>query len=238
MKLKTFTWKILNILIIKLILKIIYYFIFHPINCQIEVENNNTKGNFLNKYKGFSYDIEKALLEYSFNIKRVDNYTRNSCLVYASTFTYSKSDYNQTFLILQNKIPQYYFFHDVYEINFLYYYTEIDNDLLVDFKMNNSSNYSNYQKGNENYYLFYTTDNCPSKVGPELIYNNKSFKIYSSFMKTFCTFGNQPCLIRFLVQSKYKKDSIIELNVTTIENDIIIFAKSKFKTKFRTRFKT
>jgi len=40
-------------------------------------------------------------------------------------------------------------------------------------------------------------------------------------MKTFCNVGNQPCLIRFLVQSKYKKDSIIELNATTIENDII-----------------
>jgi len=42
--------------------------------------------------------------------------------------------------------------------------------------MNHSSNYSNYQKGNENYHLFYTTDNYPSKVGPELIYNNKSSK--------------------------------------------------------------
>ena len=85
------------------------YFAFHPINCKIKVENNN-KEKSLNKYKGFSYDIEQAKRNYSFIIKREDKDNINSCLIYASTFTYSKDKLKPTFLILPNKISQYYFF--------------------------------------------------------------------------------------------------------------------------------
>ena len=192
------------------------YFIFHPINCEIKVENNN-KGKSLNKYKGFSYDIEQAISNYSFIIKREDKDTINSCLVYASTFTYNKDKLKTTFLILPNKISQYYFFHDDKEINFLYYHTEIDNDLLVDFKMNHSSSYIHSydpQEENENYRLiFYINKYSYTKY----IYNNTSFNIPSFKLKNFCTNENQFCLIRILVQSKYKNDSIIELNITSIE---------------------
>jgi len=192
------------------------YFIFHPINCEIKVENNN-KGKSLNKYKGFSYDIEKEIRNFSFKISRENKDTLNSCLVYASTFTYSKDKLKPTFLILPNKISQYYFFHDDNEINFLYYHTEIDNDLLIDFKMNHSSSYIHSydpEEEIENYLLTYSINKYSYK---KYIYNNTSFSIPSFKVKNYCTDENQFCLIRILVQSKYKNDSIIELNVSSIE---------------------
>ena len=60
---------------------------------------------------------------------------------------YSKYILNPIFLIISNNIPKYFLFHDnYYEVNFLYYHTEIGNDLLVDFKMNHSSIYEYYNR--------------------------------------------------------------------------------------------
>ena len=67
---------------------------------------------------------------------------------------------------------------------------------------------------NETYLLTYYISNYSYTKS---IYNNISFKINSSIIKNFCTDENQLCLIRFLVKSKYQNDSIIELNVNTIE---------------------
>ena len=83
--------------------------------------------------------------------------------------------------------------------------------------MNHSSSYIHSydpQEENENYRLiFYINKYSYTKY----IYNNTSFNIPSFKLKNFCTDENQFCLIRILVQSKYKNDSIIELNVSSIE---------------------
>ena len=207
------------------------YFEFHPINCEIKVENNNT-WNSLNKYKGFSYDFEEVRRKYSFKIRRVDFDTRKSCLVYASTLIYLKDFLKPTFLIISNNIPKYFFFHDNYEVNFLYYHSEIGNDLLVDFKMNHSiiykyNAYYSYRRTTQtSYYLACYINNYNIYINNTYynnisIYNNDSFKIKSYQIKNYCTDENQFCLIRFfIVKSIYNKNknTVIELNVRTAED--------------------
>ena len=205
------------------------YFEFHPINCKIKVNYNRWKD--LNKYKDFSYDIEDASTEYSFIIRRVDIDKRKSCLVYASTFMYNKDILKPTFLIISNNNPKYFLFHDNYEVNFIYYHSEIGNDLLVDFKMNHSSIYEyKYNKYNRfysysqievSYYLAYYINNSDYYYNNISIYYNNSFKINTYQIKNYCIDEDQFCMIRFIiVKSIYNKNknTFIELNVRTIEN--------------------
>ena len=222
------------------------YFEFHPINCEIKVENNN-RWNSLNKYKGFSYDFEEVRREYSFKIRRVDFDTRKSCLVYTSTLIYLKDLLKPIFLIISNNIPKYFFFHDNYEVNFLYYHSEIGSDLLVDFKMNHSSVYGGYHQYypyrriiQPSYYLacyinnyaYYINNSYYNNIS---IYNNNSFKINSYQIKNYCTDENQFCLIRFfLVKSIYNKNknTVFELNVRTAEDNLSKSSNPKTTSNF------
>ena len=221
------------------------YFEFHPINCEIEVKNNNNnRWKVLNKYKGFSYDIEDVSTQYSFIIRRVGLDKRKSCLVYASTLMYSKYILNPIFLIISNNIPKYFLFHDNYEVNFLYYHSEIGNDLIVDFKMNHSSIYDyNYYYSyrsqiKASYFLACYINNYAYNINYSYynynninIYNNDSFKINSNQIKKYCTDENQFCIIRFIiVKSSYNKNknTAIELNVRTIENNLSKSTNSNF----------
>jgi hypothetical protein len=219
------------------------YFEFHPINCEIKV---NDRWMVLNKYRGFSYSIERTNTEYSFAIRRVDLDKRKSCLVYASTFTYNRIIVKPIFLIILNNIPKYFFFYDNYEVNFLYYHTEIGNDLLVDFKMNHSTIYENirdyrnsryyiYKQDKESYYLSCYINNNVYHINSSYnysinIYKNDSFKINSAQIKNYCPDENQFCLIRFfIVKSNYNyyRYTAIELNVGTIENNLSKSTNSK-----------
>jgi len=223
------------------------YFEFHPINCEIEVQNNNNyRWKVLNKYKGFSYDIEDVNTQYSFFIRRVGLDKRKSCLVYASSFMYSSYILNPIFLIISNNIPKYFLFHDNYEVNFLYYHSEVGNDLIVDFKMNHSSiyNYYNYypyrSQIKASYFLACYINNYAYNLNCSYynynyyninIYNNDSFKINSNQIKKYCTDENQFCMIRFIiVKSSYNKNknTAIELNIRTIENNLSKSTNSKF----------
>ena len=220
------------------------YFEFHPINCKIEVSNNYRRWNVLNKYKGFSYDIEDASTQYSFFIRRVDLDKRKSCLVYSSTLMYSKYILNPIFLIISNNIPKYFLFHDnYYEVNFLYYHTEIGNDLLVDFKMNHSSIYEYYNRYfsfnkqiRASYFLACYINNYAYNINSSYyknisIYHNDFLKINSYQIKNYCTDENQFCMIRFIiVKSSYNKNknTAIELNVRAIENNLSKSTKSNF----------
>ena len=144
---------------------------------------------------------------------------------------YNKDILKPTFLIISNNNPKYFLFHDNYEVNFIYYHSEIGNDLLVDFKMNHSSiygykyNYYNryysYREIEVSYYLAYYINNSDYYYNNISIYYNNSLKINSYQIKNYCIDENQFCMIRFIiVKSIYNKDknTAIELNVRTIEN--------------------
>ena len=85
--------------------------------------------------------------------------------------------------------------------------------------------YINMGKYNLTYYISNYSD-------IKILIQSTSFKIYSSEIKKYCTDENRICLIRFFVQSSYKRNSIIELNVTNIENNITkSFPKSNLEPK-------
>ena len=159
---------------------------------------------------------------------------------------YSSYILNPIFLIISNNIPKYFLFHDNYEVNFLYYHSEIGNDLIVDFKMNHSSiyNYYNYypyrSQIKASYFLACYINNYAYNINYSYynynyyninIYNNDSFKINSNQIKKYCTDENQFCMIRFIiVKSSYNtnKNTAIELNIRTIENNLSKSTNSKF----------
>ena len=201
------------------------YFKFHPINCKIEVENNNAHKT-LKKHKDFHYSIEKGIKEYSFKIKRADLYNKKSCLVYVSTFNEDNDIFRKQFFILSNNISHYHFLQDNNNAVFLYYHSEIDNDLLVNFKMNHSNIYKQIYRYKYSflscYYLLYYINNSYSYIDNITIYYNQSFKIYSSKVRQYCKNENQFCLIKFyLIKSNNNnfKNPTIELNVLSIENN-------------------
>ena len=191
------------------------YFEFHPINCQINVENYKDKN--LSKYKDFFYGIEAKKKEYSFKIRSSDYHIGESCLFYASTYIYKKNIIDgPELLFLPNNITQYYFFNYNYEVYYRYFHSDIENDLIIDFKMNHLL----YKTGKPSYYLNYVINynfNYEKKIS---IYDDSSFKIYSYQIKQFCTDENQFCPITFLVKSNYNKESVVELKAISIENNL------------------
>ena len=196
----------------------ISYLEFHPINCTFNVEDNqwayyNRKN--LSEYKDFFYYSNYLGHKFSFRIKRTDYYYEKSCLFYVCTSIFD-NNLRERFLILPNNILQYFDLDSNSRINYLYYHSDIDNDLLINFEMDLYS-YS-YQKYLAYYVEVYINNIYCRKI---YLYHNDFFIILSSQVKNYCTDENQFCLIKFAVFSRYYMRKEIALKVT-IEKKIKI----------------
>ena len=189
------------------------YFEFYPINCRIEVENCNNRTK-LNQYKDISYYIEKEKNESSFKIRRLNYNNGQSCLFCSSSYF----SYNSKILI--KNIPQYSFVKYNDEIEYLYFHSELENDLEITFGTNRPGN-----NNNASYYIIYLiNDSFKTRVK---IYYNDSFIIESKKVKKYCRDEKEVCMIKFILYSLYYKESVFKIQVTTIikeNNDkIVIF---------------
>ena len=171
------------------------YFEFYPINCRIEVENCNNRTK-LNQYKDISYYIEKEKNESSFKIRRLNYNNGQSCLFCASSYF----SYNSKILI--KNIPQYSFVKYNDEIEYLYFHSELGNDLEVTFGTNHPGN-----NNNASYYIIYLI-NDSFKTRVNIYYNDSFITIESKKVKKYCRDEKEVCMIKLILYSLYYKESV------------------------------
>ena len=189
----------------------LYYTIFYPINCQIEVEYESIMDKKINKlleYKSpdgviLFHDIS----EYGYYKILSLNYT-DSCMIYISSCLIDNADGNKSgnSIILRENNPQVFLFNEeVKEINYSYYFGELNNNINFNLRLLNSGNYM----------LALYFNNIPYKEYYN-ISSHKIIKLTCEDWNNICMKG-QICTLFFSIKKldDFKLNSFIKININS-----------------------
>ena len=201
----------------------LFYLQFFSLNCNIDAYisyGNKKKGiNKINNSYEYIFDPNSIQKNYKgFIIKKLEK-DEEICLFGISIFRYM--NHNNTKLIngfyLVKNISHIFNLEPKYNIvKYIYFHTEINNDIYINIKNFDDIIYSMILYINDKIYSNYNATNN----------NNNEITIKSNSIKEICQNNLQPCKIDFIIKGeKIKNKSTIEVSVNT-------FDKSKNKMFF------
>jgi hypothetical protein len=124
----------------------LYYTIFYPINCEIEVEYENLMGEKSSLLEYKSPDgviLFHDIAEYGYYNILSKNYT-DSCMIYSSSYLIDNVDDNmsENSILLRENNPQVFLFNEmIKEIKYSYYFGELDDIINLELNILNSGNF-------------------------------------------------------------------------------------------------
>ena len=174
------------------------YFGFFNENCNIEVKNSDSSITFSNNFAQDYQTIDNKVKSIKYKVNKGKNKNEN-CLFSASMYNLEEEN-NSIILGTRVKYP-FRFNENINKINFMHIDTEKEKDLIIKL---NTSDKSNYQLE-----LFYN-----GQEKEEFNFTgSKNITINSSILINNCEENNQPCKINFILESKNKNNSTIEIQV-------------------------
>jgi hypothetical protein len=195
----------------------IFYTIFYPINCKIEIEFENQ----VSKHKLIKYIspdntiLFQDISEYGYyDIYLLDNENDNKCMVYVSSYSIGNifSNSSENSIILEENEPKIFLLNEKYtQLNYSYYFGEINsNDIEIKIYLLN--------KGNISLSLFI------NKIAINKNYNittNQIIKINNEDWKNLCING-QICKLSFMVKKlddDIKNDLFIKICINALKDE-------------------
>lgn len=188
----------------------LYYTIFYPINCEIEVEYENLMGEKSSLLEYKSPDgviLFHDIAEYGYYNILSKNYT-DSCMIYSSSYLIDNVDDNmsENSILLRENNPQVFLFNEmIKEIKYSYYFGELDDIINLELNILNSGNfmmtlYFNYIQY-KNYYN---------------ISSNIIIKLTGEDWNNTCMKG-QICNLFFVINKldDFKTNSFIKININS-----------------------
>ena len=121
------------------------YFNFYPINCSLDIIGEKK----LNKYKSpapdnqIFYQYIQTTHHQNVDINMHQFSNLDSCLIYVSSYNMNTTDYySDNSLIISENFPQLFAFNEeIKSLNFSYYFSEINQDIIVNVTLLNKANY-------------------------------------------------------------------------------------------------
>ena len=183
------------------------YFKFFPINCLIEIKSN------FKMMQPYEELISQREGEYHFDVKRVDN-KNESCKFYTSTDLLEANTINKQVEYMEastisNNVSHYAIFNkEINKIKYFYPHTELENNLMVNFKIKNETK-DNYT------FCAYINEYQICKNNSE---RENSLTFSSSDIAKRCKDEKQICNIYFVLETNNKTESTVEIKVISFSN--------------------
>ena len=198
------------------ILNIVYLLYFYPINCDIEIKNTNFKifGNKSSENNKFYQTIgmNEFYNDVYYPIKPNNIIDGDSCLIYVSTYNLNSTsiDSSDSSIILKENNPQYFIFNNEFkEMNFSYYFIEINQDIVINILLSDEVNL-----------LMTMLINNKNQKDYKIISNETIININNKEIKNII-YENQICQIFFKIillnQSDY---TTLKIDIKSMENNI------------------
>ena len=162
------------------------YLNFYPINCSLDIIGEKK----INKYKlpapdnQIFYQYIQTTHHQKVSIDMRQFFNSDTCLIYVSSYNMNTTDYySDNSLILSENFPQLFAFNEeVKSLNFSYYFSEINQDIIINITLFNR----------ENYVMKMYINNNNSFTNKRYEFSsNKIIRINSEDLKDICRYENR-----------------------------------------------